>query len=222
MECLYKKQCGKCVLSRDPVNNVIFADEQCRDRYYQTKQAVRDATSFDSTLFDALWFIHVALTRQVILSVLHDAPNTQWQIAELLANQADLGKLLGLGVMDTQFGQAAQKLLETHIVQAKGLLEALIGAAGGDLSYELKLDRLFVTWNDNGREIVAALASRLLKKEQSKERQGLDDAMLRHLSLTYSEMKHAVAGDDKESLHFYDETLHCIADMSRTISGLLI
>lgn len=218
MECLYKKKCGRCELSRDPDNKVIFADERCRDRYYQTKQAARDAVAFETALFDELWFIHVALTRQVILGVVHDAHNTPWLVAELLANQADLGKLLGLGILDADFGRAAQQLLETHIVQAKGLLEALVAFDGLD---ELKLDQLFIKWNDNGRDIVSALASRLFVKEQVQERQALDDAMLRHLSLTYSEMKRVVAGDEKGSHHFYDETLRCIADMSRAISGAI-
>lgn len=98
------------------------------------------------------------------------------------------------------------------------MLEALIGNSNN----ELKLDQLFVAWNDNGREIVAALASRLLSKEQQmKERELLGDQMLRHLSLTYSEMKHAVSGDESGSIDYYHETLHCIADMSRLISDAI-
>ncbi len=218
MECLYGQQCGRtCKLSRDPSNKIVFADKDCQRRYYLTRQAVADATAFNAGLFDELWFIHVALTRHVILGAVHDAPNTPWRIEQLLGNQADLGRMLGLAVGDTAFGQAAQKLLETHIVQAKGLLEALMDAN----SSELKLDQLFIAWNDNGREIVGALGSRLLTKRQVKEAYALGDLMLTHLSLTYSEMKRTVRGETKKSLEVYREIQRCAAEMSHAIDGAI-
>ncbi len=63
--------------------------------------------------------------------------------------------------------------------------------------------------------------SKSVRPGQTKEALALGDLMLHHLSLTYSEMKSTVRGQETESLAYYQEIQRCATEMSRAISDAI-
>jgi hypothetical protein len=219
MECTFFEHCGGAGCRYDEKTKLAFASEECLEKYYLIKRDVEEATSFDPDLFRLLWLLHVALTRQVILSLVLQPSKKEEidaRIKALMANQADLGKEIGLEAGDSGFGVAATHLLETHIAQSKDLLDAYIL---GRPDYEL--DVLFAKWAQNGRDISGAVGGKLFPHNRP-AREELEREMFRHLSLTYSEMRYTVEGEKEESRSYYREVVKCIILMSDLISSAVV
>jgi len=219
MECTFAYQCGSSECKQDRETNLTFASVSCQKKYYRIRMDVEEASSFDPVLFRSLWLLHVALTRQVILSLVYQPgkrDEIDRRVKALLANQSDLGKEIGLAVGDKGFGEASTHLLEAHIVGAKVLLEALIASKS-----DREIDLLFAKWAQNGKEISGALGGKLFA-DNADARADLEEEMVRHLDLTFEEMKYTVARDTKKSRAYYSAVMKCILQLSELLSSAIV
>lgn len=138
---------------------------------------------------------HVDYTHTVIVAIARDLNNDlDDYVRRLLLNQEHLGKLIGKLVKDTDFGVAATGLLKDHIVIAKNILD--LAKAAGNFS-TLEIQEASERWNQNGREIAKALASKA---------EGLDvkDDFQIHLNQTLAEASAILQGDMFEGLIWLD------------------
>jgi hypothetical protein len=137
----------------------------------------------------------VDYTHTVIVAIARNLDNDlNAYVQRLLFNQVHLGRFIGSLVKDANFGVAATKLLTEHIVIAKDIVDL----ANGGQDYSEASER----WNENGRQIAAALASKakwtaLLEIDVAADFQ-------KHLNQTLSEAVAILSGDTSKAIVWLD------------------
>jgi hypothetical protein len=235
MECLFQAECHRGgEVWRDANYGIAFCGIRCQQRYYRVRERVDETPHFDAELFRELWLFHVALTRQVVIGAVYvehvGRDVLEARVEQLLGNQRDLGLQLGHAAHSPAFGDAADRLLTEHIVQAKALLDEVLTEYQAEK--ELRVDALFVEWSKNGEQIADALAGQFAPMIDTAVRATLHHEMFRHLSLTKSEIVHTMLAARSKaaetaqqasvaSVEFYTRIIECILRLASTLTTLI-
>jgi len=153
------------------------------------------ATQASASNMQKLWSEHVFWTRLFIISSLYNLPTLPTDTQRLLRNQADIGQTLGQ-TYGSQFGVAAQALLEEHI----HLAAQIVAAAKA----KQPLDQLIAKWKTNAEQISAALNS---VNPQKFPLDQTNSMMQEHLTLTSNELtdllnsNYSAAVQDMDMIH---------------------
>jgi hypothetical protein len=202
-ECLFSRECHSESAKRDPNNAILFGGRKCQARYYEARRRVDQSKRVHGKLYEELWVIHVCLTRQVIVASFRHSEALSTIVDELLQNQADLGKMLGL-LYGKEFGEAATGLLKEHIVGAKRIIDDFLKTPPDTNTASLTPPGY---WLSNGLKLIAALGSKLNPKSDTSRTDSLVEEVMHHLNVTYAEIVAQALGDTDLSLAIYDRAL---------------
>jgi hypothetical protein len=158
-----------------------------------------------------LWEDHVVWTRQVIVAVIAESPDTDAALTRLLRNQADIGNAIKPFYGDAA-GDQLTTLLREHIVIAGTLLTTAKGGDGTAFA-AAKAD-----WYRNGDDIARFLAA----ANPNWPLADMQAAMNGHLDTTLAEAVARLTGDWNADVVAYDAVHQHILHMADALSDGII
>lgn len=159
-----------------------------------------------------LWEDHILWTRQFIVSVAHDLPDSGPTAQRLLANQVDIGNAFRRFYGDAVADQLTQLLTDHILIAAELLTAAKAGDSAGVAAANTR-------WTDNADQIAGLWA-------QINPRSWPLDEMLAHmhthLTLTLDEAVLRLGGNFAGDIAKYDEVHAAILEMADMLSAGII
>jgi hypothetical protein len=159
-----------------------------------------------------LWEDHIQWTRNYIISVAADLPDTDLVAARLLQNQDDIGNAVKPFYGDEAGNQLTQ-LLRDHIM---GAVDILAAAKAGDTD---GMETAVGAWRVNGEDIATFLNS---ANPDNWPLEDLKAEMQMHLDHTLAEAQARLGGDFAADIAAYDQVHEHILGFADTLSNGII
>ena len=171
-----------------------------------------DAVWSLSAALRRLWADHVIWTRQYIVAVLNDAPDTEAAAGRLLKNQEDIG-----GAVVPFYGEAAgtalTDLLKQHIMIAVDLIDA--ARKGDDPRFQAK----DAEWTANAEQIADLLSG---ANPDNWPKKDVVDLLGLHLSLTKQEVVARLQKDWAADVEAFDQIFTEILTVSDVLANGIV
>jgi|GEM_PF-1255089 len=136
-----------------------------------------------------VWSQHVWWTRNAIISILNDLPDTEAVTAELMKNPKNIGDIFG-NFCGKETGDAVTKLITEHLSLGGEIFKAI---KARDHNKVLSLE---TKWYQNADEIAKALASLNKNYDENELREMLYD----HLAMTTNQAAYMKSGEYEKSI----------------------
>jgi hypothetical protein len=159
-----------------------------------------------------LWEDHIIWTRQVIVSVAGDLPDTRLAVDRLMQNQVDIGNSIKMFYGEAA-GDKLTSLLKEHI---SGAYDLIMAAKAGD---KAKMDDASKRWYANADDIAVFLS---IANPKSWPAPQMKLHMKDHLDMTLAEANARLQGKWAEDIAAYDKIHLQILDMADELSGGII
>jgi hypothetical protein len=159
-----------------------------------------------------LWEDHIQWTRNYIISVAADLPDTDLVAERLLQNQDDVGNAIR-PIYGNEAGDQLTQLLRDHIM---GAVDILTAAKAGDTA---GMDAAVGAWRTNADDIATFLNSANPDNWPLEE---LKAQMQMHLDLTLEEAQARLGGDFEADIAAYDQVHEHILGLADILSDGII
>lgn len=229
--CTYGWECGKVSCQQDPGLHLVFCSQKCQAKYHShRKHQAENPFKVEAEQFRILWRLHVSLTRQVILELAREGPeseNVGAMLAELMQNQVDIGNKFAR-VYGKAYGDAVTSLLKEHIRLAGEVIKEVMARRATSLGQEVDLAdyraearSFYRQWLEQAVDIAKALHAKMLPNEGAASEKFIA-FMKAHIEMTLEEIVYEVNGHVVASLKTYETVLSDIIQFANFLLRVLL